>query len=398
MKRLTAIALFVLIAVSVAVMWDTQKWVTSIPETGAFLLVALWGLAFLRRSETPRFSIVMLPFVGVIVWALIQLAAGITVYPHITWLSILYWSGNLATLFVSVQIFTDSDLRKSFFRWLTIFGFVVSVQAALQALTVSNRIYWIFPTEFAGWNLLGPFVYHNQFAAFVELLLPIVLYNVISDTTWRAFDILIAGTMYAAVIVSASRTGFALVTIELILVPLMVLGRRRLASRRALGAAATMGAIVVLLGISAGPENVMGRFGIKDPYVGRREFVYSSITMFKEKPLMGVGLGNWPTAYPHYALYDNGTFANQAHNDWAQWAVEGGLPLLLLQLCAAVWIFPRAIRSAWGLGVASVYLHCFVDYPIQRPANALVFFAIFGAIVAHLTERRQTRRLQLVRT
>ena len=211
----------------------------------------------------------------------------------------------------------------------------------------------------------APFVYHNQFAAFIELLLPIVLYNIVTEPKWRTLDILIAATMYAAVIVSASRTGFILVTAELFVVPLIVVGRRGIASRKALGAAALLGAMVILLAVSAGPDVLLKKYSLNDPYVIRREFVTSSIAMFRDKPMIGVGLGNWTTAYPRYAIFDNGRLANQAHNDWAQWAVEGGVPLLLLQLLAAIQVFPRAFRSGWGIGVAAIYLHCFrrLSYP-----------------------------------
>ena len=91
-------------------------------------------------------------------------------------------------------------------------------------------------------------------------------------------------------------------------------------------------------------------------------------------------MGNWSAAYPAYATFDEGWFANQAHNDWAQWAVEGGLPFACLMLWIAVWSFPRALRTGWGTGVAVVFLHCFVDYPIQRIGVAIVFFSLLAAI------------------
>jgi O-antigen ligase len=379
-RKATAVLFFALIAISVAVMWPTSKWASSVPETGAFCLAAVWCVAFLSGSETPRLSVVMIPSAGIVLWALFQIAAGVTVYPYQTWLSILYWGGNFAALFVSVQIFSDGDLRARFFRWLTLYGFVVSVVAALQALTGSTKIYWYFPTEFAGWNLLGPFVYHNQFAAFIELLLPIVLFNILTEQKWRAFDILIAATMYAAVIVSASRMGSVLVTVELILVPAVLLFRKGVAPKQALVAAGVLIGVVLLLAVSAGPDVLLGKFGLQDPFSIRREYNLSSFSMFKTRPMLGFGLGNWPTAYPAFAIYDNGRYANQAHNDWAQWAVEGGIPLFLVQLWVAIWAFPRAFRTVWGLGVAAIYIHCIVDYPIQRPAGALVFYLVLGAL------------------
>jgi O-antigen ligase len=105
--------------------------------------------------------------------------------------------------------------------------------------------------------------------------------------------------------------------------------------------------------------------------------------MFHDRPWFGFGLGAWSIAYPAYALYDDGTFVNQAHNDWAQWAVEGGLPFVLLLAAFAATLVGRAWRCIWGLGVIAVFLHCCVDYPMQqRPALAGWFFALAGAVAA----------------
>ena len=70
---------------------------------------------------------------------------------------------------------------------------------------------------------------------------------------------------------------------------------------------------------------VWERFGIPDPLAWRREFAASSFHMIAAHPWFGVGLGAWPTVYPSYAIADFGVFANQAHSDWLEWVVEGGV-------------------------------------------------------------------------
>jgi O-antigen ligase len=138
--------------------------------------------------------------------------------------------------------------------------------------------------------------------------------------------------------------------------------------------------MLLWLAIPAGPDALITKFGMSDPFSGRREFNESSLQMFRARPLVGFGMGNWPIAYPGYALFDDGRFANQAHNDWAQWAVEGGIPLAALMLWLAIWGSVRGFRSGWGLGVPMIFLHCFVDYPIQRPGVAIVFFLMLAAV------------------
>lgn len=59
-------------------------------------------------------------------------------------------------------------------------------------------------------------------------------------------------------------------------------------------------------------------------------------------------------------MVDFGKFANHAHRDWLQW-VEGGIRFALF-----FWCVHPAVRSVWGLGTFSVFLHATVAYPFSR--------------------------------
>ena len=108
--------------------------------------------------------------------------------------------------------------------------------------------------------------------------------------------------------------------------------------------------------------------------------VRASLAMIHDRPWMGSGLGTWTLMYPRYAGLDTGLAVNQAHNDWAQWAAEGGLPFLLIMILFAGLLCKPAFRSIYGLGVVAVLLHALVDYPMQqRPALAAWWFAMAGA-------------------
>jgi O-antigen ligase len=118
--------------------------------------------------------------------------------------------------------------------------------------------------------------------------------------------------------------------------------------------------------------------------------------MIAAQPWLGTGLGTWPVAYPKYAIVDAGVFANQAHCDWLQWAVEGGIPLALLMVLLFVWAVRstfrsfrrssphhgRSFRCLWGLGIVSVFLHACVDYPFSRPALGSWFIVMLAMLAA----------------
>src|SRR5207248_11201384 len=111
----------------------------------------------------------------------------------------------------------------------------------------------------------------------------------------------------------------------------------------------------------------------------RVDALRASLRMVQDRPWMGSGLGTWPAMYPRYAGFDSGLVMNQAHNDWAQWAAEGGLPFVLCLAIFAGLLMKPAIRSIYGLGVIAFLLHALVDYPMQqRPALAAWFFVVAG--------------------
>jgi O-antigen ligase len=114
--------------------------------------------------------------------------------------------------------------------------------------------------------------------------------------------------------------------------------------------------------------------------------------MARERPWIGFGLGSFQEVYPAYATFDIGLIVNHAHNDWAEWLAEGGVPFLLLLASVALWSVGPAFRSIWGLGLLSVFLHALVDYPMQRLGLAAWVFVMLGTLAAEERDRSRAIR------
>jgi O-antigen ligase len=110
--------------------------------------------------------------------------------------------------------------------------------------------------------------------------------------------------------------------------------------------------------------------------------------MVREKPLAGFGLGNWPTAYPAYAETDVGLYVEHAHDDWLEWAAEGGIPFACVALALAIFSLRRAVRQPWCLGIAAAFLQSIVEFPLHKPAVAAFQFAAIGCLAATGTSVR----------
>jgi O-antigen ligase len=229
---------------------------------------------------------------------------------------------------------------------------------------------------------MGPFVSRDQYAAFIELVLPLAMFEAVRSRRNKTAYALVAGLLFASVIAAASRAGAVLATLEMVVLLLWAgraEGRSGESSRKLLAKVALCAAVVTLL---VGWEVLWGRFHDPDPLKYRREMLASAVSMARARPWTGFGLDSFESAYPGYALFDTGLSVAHAHNDWAEWAAEGGLPLFLLMVWVAAWAAREVRRAPWGIGVIAVFLHSLVDFPMQKTALAALVFVLLGALAA----------------
>jgi O-antigen ligase len=181
-----------------------------------------------------------------------------------------------------------------------------------------------------------------------------------------------------------------------VLVPLLLWAFHRASGRVAAVAVLRVGLLVGICTVGVGWEAVWKRFADADPMSARRELAVSSMAMVKAHPWFGTGLGTWPTVYPQYAIIDFGVIANQAHDDWLQWTVEGGIPFAILLATLFVWSLRPAFRTVWGVGVVAVFLHAIVDYQFSRPALgswAIVVLALLAFADRERADRKSGGRV-----
>jgi len=364
-------------------MWVPARWALSAFQIAVFALAAARIVARARKGKNLAIRPTAVLLGTAVVWGLLQASAGWTIDRYKTLNEVLNWTTNLAVFALALEVGEDSRSRERFLNAVLWFG---TTLAALAMLTVFSSppgiIFWRFN---AGSDLrtLGPFVYYNQYAAFIEAVLPVALARAIFDQRRRVVYSVVGALLLASVVASGSRAGTILCLAEVIVIPFVALGQgvvsRRAAGRVLLASVSTL----AVLGAVAGWEVIWKRLQEPHPYAVRKDFLLSSLEMIRERPLTGFGLGTWSEAYPGFARFDDGLFANQAHNDWAQWAAEGGIPFLLLMIGVAALAVRPAFRSLWGLGLLAVFAHCFIDYPMQqRPALAAIFFALLGIVHA----------------
>src|ERR1017187_369785 len=240
---------------------------------GVLALGAAWGVCLALRPYAVQSSPILIPLAGTVVIGLAQLLTAHTANRWETWNAVLRWAVYLTAFFLASQIGASQDVLRPFRLALLYFGFGISVVAVLQYFTSPGQVFWIFQSEYSG-DVFGPFVNRDHYAAFIELILPMALFEALSDRRKVLFGAVMAGTMVASVIAGASRAGSVLVILESAAVLLLASRRGVRSARKVTGRFAAL-VVVCSLAFTAvvGWTRVWEKFQDPDPYRGRREML-----------------------------------------------------------------------------------------------------------------------------
>jgi len=381
-----AACLLLLLAFSTATAFVQDAWASQAFQIGIFALLAGYLLAGLGRgweriSGAPVSWLVYL----IPVWGLIQIFAHTTSSSFETRKEVLRW-GALAGVFFLTQAVTQTrTARRNLLSAFLIFATAIAVLCLTELFTSGGRVLWMFPSGYT--SVFATFISSNGYSQFVELALPIALWRALREG-WRAWWYMPAGgLLFASVVGSASRAGTALCIVEIL--AMLVIGLVRLRDPETGLPSRPMTAMLLLIPVLAavftlavGWQRVWMRFQQDAPYLTRQAFLQATEDMAKHRPLTGYGLGTFPEVYQRYAIIDPALYlyVNHAHNDWAEFAADGGVPFLLLVLIPFAVAVPVAIRNPWGLGLVAVMLHACVDFPFFHSGVPCWIFALLGLL------------------
>ena len=355
--------------------WSHEYWSVAVPQIGAWALVAIWCGLWIRAKAAARTPRITWALLAVALWGPLQLLLGLSVSHFATLEASLAWASSAAYFWLGAQALARVEARERFFTLMLAFCGVMALAAVLQYYTAPDLVFWTIPCR----DCIGPFIYKNHFAAFVELLFPVAMVRILVDRPRALLWGVVAATLFAAVVVSASRGGVAILSAELVAVLAIGARRRWIPARRVLLLSLQLPVLfAVLVGIF-GFQSIWTHFHESSSLDIRKKLVVSTLDMIGQQPVHGFGLGTWRTVYPRYARFDNALYANEAHNDWAQWAAEGGLPFALILAGVAVWAARNAWRAPWALGPAAIFVHSLIDYPTRDPAVMGLMFVLLGA-------------------
>ena len=389
-----------------------EEWSMLVLQAGATLLLCIWALreAAVRQLFLPAFSLWQ-PLVLFFVLVAAQLALGTTAYRFATFNELLKDMVYGIVFLVAAHCFRTEKRLRWFAITFTMFGFLLAVFAIVQNLTGADKLYWLRATHEQTMAMFGPYVNRNHYAGIMELLAPLSMGVALQEkVAWpkRGLAAFAGIIMAASIVLSLSRGGMIAMVIELLFLVMVLYGVNR-GKRTTLMLAAIF---VVTLGFLAwlNGAGVVDRIGSvstdwkSDFTEGRAAMARDTLHMFRQKPVMGWGLGTYASVYPQFRSFFTNDFIEHAHNDYVEVLAETGV----LGFAAVLWFLVQLYRtgfrkirrqrapwqSAMALatltGCTGFLVHGFTDFNFHIPANAALFFA-FSALIGSYSREESER-------
>ena len=398
-----------------------EPWAIFLLEVSAAMLLMAWGYRQWASRElaiTPHPSYrPMLAFSALVV---VQWLAGITAYKHVTYsLLLLYCAYGMLTFVVTQTLRRSSQLRP--LAWLVCgYGALLASFALLQGIAPNGKLYWIWPLEQGG-LIYGPYVNHNHYAGLMEMLTPFPLVLALSRHSRGNRKLVVAGIaalMAGTIFLSGSRGGMIAFGVQVVVLAVFLRPQRG-AWKQPLAIGLFLALMIGFLVWIGGNELTRRLASIqtetRQELTGgvRLTIDRDCLRMWREKPFLGWGLGTFPVVYPQFRSFYTSFFVNQAHNDYLQLLVETGI----VGFAIALWFLILTFRRAWAklenwpetvngtltvaalIGCIGVLVHSFLDFNLQIPANAALFYvlcAIAASGSVQESQRRRTRRTRFV--
>jgi O-antigen ligase len=254
----------------------------------------------------------------------------------------------------------------------------------------------------SGIRVFGTFAQPNPYAGYLNFALPLALALVLfaHDARERWVAAAASCLLLGAQVLAASRGGLLGLAAACIILVVVGFGRERFAALVALvgvplAALAWLTHLIpvriqsaLLDSFRVSGATVCGQVNSRTfSTVERLAHWLAGLRMFQAHPLLGVGAGNYDTAYARYACPDWPESLGHAHNYYINAAAETGLlglAAFLIVTGAVLYLGWRASR-AWGASVSTKVAVLGAQAQTAVPARALAvgFFALLAALAVH---------------
>lgn len=353
----------------------------------------------------------------------------LTVNQKATLLEALRITSYAAFYILTVQILSRHEALTKTVRCIAWLAMAIAFLAIIQKFTSPNEIYWFRPTpQNAG--TVGPWVYHNHYAGFMELVFPLVLAlffhycpTFTYQQTLRAQTVSIftapgsnmhfflgfgAILILASVLISLSRGGIISISIGLLFF-LLIHSRKNSGSGGKMLPFLLLGFVLLAmtwLGWDPILSKINRTFSETGGVTGARLLVWQDcIPLIRDFLFTGSGFGTFIQVYPQYRTVPTTVIFDHAHNDYIELLTDGGIIGFLLAAWFVITILGHGFqrlkirREPYSLlliiagltAIFSLLFHSVTDFNMHNGANGLYFFFLCGILISAGNTRLQYR-------
>lgn len=349
---------------------------------------AVWltGRDARRAQSVPALAVGMLAFAG---W--LMLTALNAVNPALVLKEVLKWFQIAAALVILADLMREPSARRMV-AWTV--GAAVLAQAGLGLVQTALEA---GPGGFVVGGVLrafGTFDQPNPYGGYLGVHAPLVLAAAIyARGSRRRWLVLLGIVLLMAIAASRSRGAWLGIGASSLVVVLAAGHRTRPWARAALGALAVgvlalaLAALVGVFDRTLPPDierTIQGTHPVEDAVRHRAhdDFAIAQRVahwaagwrMFQDRPLLGVGAGNFDDAYRTYALHPFDEPLGHAHNVVLNFGAEAGLLGMLMFAGLSLWAFWTAMTAARRARGATI------EWSAVGALGALVGFAIHNLV------------------
>jgi len=274
----------------------------------------------------------------------------------------------------------------------------LAVAVVISSATSLLEAYGLRTPLFALTRVPGGTLGNRNFIAHVAAIgLPLLFFIAIRAQRRSAFVMasLGAAIVAASLVLTRSRGAWIAAVVMLVVFAIFAHAWTRLAGVVAfaiVGAAAALVLPNTLHWRGENPylESVRGVANYEEGSGRGRLLQYGrSMVMSAAHPILGVGPGNWPVVYPHFAVRndpsvdsDNMTFNPWPSSDWAAFISERGLAATVVLFLALISIAFSSKNPAVMAIVAAASVAGLFDVVLLLPVPAFIVFTAIGALTS----------------
>jgi O-antigen ligase len=380
------------------------------------LLLAIWAFRqWTNREINVSWNVLYGPMTAFFALITVQWVVGTTSYRLVTYSHLLLFAAYGMLVFVVTQTLRRSSQFELMAKLFTAYGVVVASFAILQGMAPNGKLYWVFSLQQGG-AIYGPYVNHNHYAGLMEMLMPFPLVLATTHFTDGNRKIVVAGIaalMAGSIFLSGSRGGMAAFVAQIVVLSVLLVRKRDGSWKQPLMLGGFLALVIVFLVWMGGNELTQRLASIhseaREELSGgvRLSIDRDCLHMLLKKPFLGWGLGTFPIVYPEFRSFYTTFFVNQAHNDYLQLLVETGVAGFAIAVWFLVLVFRHAstklknwTETASGaltvaalLGCVGILVHSFLDFNLQIPANAALFYVLCAIAASAPLQESQRRRV-----